>query len=43
MHQRPSALVGWNTEEDWLDRYLFDMMIMSEFIEARNKEYERHG
>lgn len=40
LHQRPSSLMGWNEENEWLERYLFDSMIMAEFVKERNKEYK---
>ena len=35
--QRPSSLFGWNDEDDWLARLLFDMRVVNEYNKKQNE------
>jgi len=41
LSKRPSELVSWNEEDDWLNRLLFDFDIMGAFHEAENKAQKK--
>ncbi len=39
--KRPSEFFEWNDEEDWQERLLFDMKIISTYKEAESREIEK--
>jgi hypothetical protein len=34
---RPSSLISWNEEEEWMERLFFDMEVMRTYHEEENK------
>lgn len=39
--QRPSSLLGWVDEEDWIGRLFFDLEMVSKYHEAELKAQEK--
>ncbi len=39
--KRPSDLVSWNSEEDWLNRLLFDFDVMKTYHEEEAKAQKK--
>jgi len=45
--KRPSSLVSWNDEEEWMGRLFFDLEVMAKYhdaeVKAQKKAMKRKG
>lgn len=38
--QRPSEFFGWNNEEEWLERLIFDLNVVGLLKKEEKKQYD---
>lgn len=41
INERPSTLLTWTEEEDWISRLIFDFHIMNEYHKAEQKAQKK--